>query len=226
MPTKECNFAIAPPGIGRFRVSAFVQMGSRARCCARSTSRCRRSRSLELPPILKEIALTKRGLCIVVGATGSGKSTSLAAMIDYRNEKTRGHIITIEDPIEYVHTHRDCVVTQREVGVDTDSWHNGAQEHAAPGARRHPDRRDPRPRDDGVRHPVRGDRPPGARDAAREQRQPGARPHHQLLPRGPARAAADGPVAQHPRDDLAAADPARGGKRAASPRWRSCSTRR
>jgi twitching motility protein PilU len=78
---------------------------------------------LELPPILKEVSLSKRGLVILVGATGSGKSTSLAAMLDYRNEKTRGHIITIEDPIEYVHTHKNCVVTQREVGVDTDSWH-------------------------------------------------------------------------------------------------------
>ena len=121
--TKECNFAIAPPGIGRFRVSAFVQMGLTGAVLRTINVKVPTIEELELPPILKEIVLSKRGLCIVVGATGSGKSTSLAAMLDYRNEKTRGHIITIEDPIEYVHTHRHCVVTQREVGVDTESWH-------------------------------------------------------------------------------------------------------
>jgi len=121
--TKECNFAIAPPGIGRFRVSAFVQMGNTGAVLRTINVKVPTIEELELPPILKEIVLSKRGLCIVVGATGSGKSTSLAAMLDYRNEKTRGHIVTIEDPIEYVHTHRHCVVTQREVGVDTESWH-------------------------------------------------------------------------------------------------------
>ena len=121
--TKECNFAIAPPGIGRFRVSAFVQMGLTGAVLRTINVKVPTIEDLELPPILKEIVLSKRGLCIVVGATGSGKSTSLAAMLDYRNDKTRGHIITIEDPIEYVHTHRNCVITQREVGVDTDSWH-------------------------------------------------------------------------------------------------------
>ena len=121
--TKECNFAIAPPGIGRFRVSAFVQMGLTGAVLRTINVKVPTIEDLELPPILKEIVLSKRGLCIVVGATGSGKSTSLAAMLDYRNEKTRGHIVTIEDPIEYVHTHRNCVVTQREVGVDTESWH-------------------------------------------------------------------------------------------------------
>ena len=170
-----------------------------ARCMRTINAKIPTLEELELPPILKEVVLSKRGLCILVGGTGSGKSTSLAAMVDYRNEKTRGHIVTIEDPVEYVHPHKGCVITQREVGVDTDSWHMRAQEHAAPGAGRDPDRRNPRPRDDGVRHPVRRDRPPGARDAARQQRQPGAGPHHQLLPRGAARAAADGPVAEHPR---------------------------
>jgi twitching motility protein PilU len=121
--TRECNFAIAPPGIGRFRVSAFVQMGLTGAVLRTINVKVPTVDELELPPILKEIVLSKRGLCILVGATGSGKSTSLAAMLDYRNDKTRGHIITIEDPIEYVHTHRNCVVTQREVGVDTDSWH-------------------------------------------------------------------------------------------------------
>src|SRR5512140_2976713 len=121
--TRECNFAIAPPGIGRFRVSAFVQMGLTGAVLRTINVKVPTIDELELPPILKEVVLSKRGLVILVGATGSGKSTSLAAMVDYRNDKTRGHIITIEDPIEYVHAHKNCGVTQREVGVDTDSWH-------------------------------------------------------------------------------------------------------
>jgi twitching motility protein PilU len=121
--TKECNFAIAPPGIGRFRVNAFVQQ-SHTGCVLRLiNAKIPTLDELDLPPILKEVALTKRGLVILVGGTGSGKSTSLAAMVGYRNEKTRGHIVTIEDPVEYVHQHKGCVITHREVGVDTDSWH-------------------------------------------------------------------------------------------------------
>jgi len=121
--TKECNFAIAPPGIGRFRVNAFVQQGQ-AGCVLRLiNSTIPTVEELGLPPILKEVVLSKRGLVILVGGTGSGKSTSLAAMIGYRNEKTRGHIVTIEDPVEYVHQHKGCVITHREIGVDTDSWH-------------------------------------------------------------------------------------------------------
>ena len=120
--TRECNFAIAPPGIGRFRVSAFVQMGLTGAVLRTINIKVPTVDELELPPILKEIVLSKRGLCILVGATGSGKSTSLAAMLDYRNDKTRGHIITIEDPIEYVHQHNKCIVTQREVGIDTESF--------------------------------------------------------------------------------------------------------
>jgi twitching motility protein PilU len=122
--TKECNFAIAPPGIGRFRVSAFVQQGQ-VGCVIRLINPTIPSfEELDLPPVLKEVVLSKRGLCIIVGGTGSGKSTTLAAMVGYRNEKTRGHIVTIEDPVEYVHPHKGCVITHREVGVDTDSWHN------------------------------------------------------------------------------------------------------
>lgn len=120
--SKECNFAINPQGIGRFRVSAFIQQGQVGAVLRTIISKIPTLDELELPPILKEIALTKRGLVIVVGATGSGKSTTLAAMVGYRNENSRGHIITIEDPVEYVHPHRRCVVTQREVGVDTESW--------------------------------------------------------------------------------------------------------
>ncbi len=121
--TKECNFAIAPPGIGRFRVSAFIQQGNTGCVIRQINAKIPTIEELELPPILKDIVMSKRGLAIVVGATGSGKSTTLASMVGYRNEKTRGHIVTIEDPVEYVHPHRGCVVTHREVGVDTDSWH-------------------------------------------------------------------------------------------------------
>ena len=121
--TKEANFAIAPPGIGRFRVSAFIQQGQSGCVLRTIQSKIPTIEELDLPPILKDIVMSKRGLVIVVGATGSGKSTTLASMVGYRNEKTRGHIVTIEDPVEYVHPHRGCVVTHREVGVDTDSWH-------------------------------------------------------------------------------------------------------
>ena len=121
--TKECNFAIAPPGIGRFRVSAFMQQGQ-VGCVIRMINPTIPSfEELDLPPVLKDVVLSKRGLVLIVGGTGSGKSTTLAAMLGYRNEKTRGHIITIEDPVEYVHNHKGCVITHREVGVDTDSWH-------------------------------------------------------------------------------------------------------
>jgi twitching motility protein PilU len=112
-----------PPHIGRFRVSAFVQQGQIGAVLRRIITRIPTFTELDLPPILEEIAMTKRGLCIVVGGTGSGKSTTLAAMIGHRNEHSHGHIVSIEDPVEYVHPHRGCVVTQREVGVDTDSWH-------------------------------------------------------------------------------------------------------
>jgi twitching motility protein PilU len=121
--TKECNFAIAPPGIGRFRVSAFVQQAATGCVIRLINAKIPTFEELDLAPILKEVVLSKRGLCIIVGGTGSGKSTTLAAMVGYRNEKTRGHIVTIEDPVEYVHTHKGCVITHREVGVDTESWH-------------------------------------------------------------------------------------------------------
>jgi twitching motility protein PilU len=121
--TKECNFAIAPQGIGRFRVSAFIQQGHVGAVLRTITTEIPTLEDLELPPILKDVVMNKRGLCIVVGGTGSGKSTTLAAMIGHRNENSRGHIVSIEDPVEYVHPHRGCVITQREVGVDTETWH-------------------------------------------------------------------------------------------------------
>lgn len=120
--TKECNFAINPAGMGRFRVSAFMQQGKVGMVLRTITTAIPKMEDLGLPEQLKEIAMTKRGLVIMVGATGSGKSTSLAAMVGYRNANSYGHIITIEDPIEYVHPHNNCIVTQREVGIDTEDW--------------------------------------------------------------------------------------------------------
>ena len=121
--TKECNFAIAPQGIGRFRVSAFIQQGHVGAVLRTITTEIPTLQELELPPILKDVVMNKRGICLVVGGTGSGKSTTLAAMIGHRNENSRGHIISIEDPVEYVHPHKGCVITQREVGLDTENWH-------------------------------------------------------------------------------------------------------
>jgi len=120
--SKECNFAIGIPNVARFRVNAFVQRGSSGLVFRTITTQIPKFEDLGLPEVLKEVAMTKRGLVIFVGGTGSGKSTSLAAMIGYRNENSYGHIITIEDPVEFVHEHKNCIVTQREVGVDTDSW--------------------------------------------------------------------------------------------------------
>jgi twitching motility protein PilU len=120
--TKECNFAISPQGIGRFRVNAFMQQGNVGLVLRTIPKELPTIDALGLPQILKDVAMTKRGLVIFVGATGSGKSTSLAAMVDWRNEHSYGHIITIEDPIEFVHPHKNCIVTQRELGIDTESW--------------------------------------------------------------------------------------------------------
>ncbi len=120
--TKECNFAISPPGIGRFRANAFIQQGKVGLVLRVIPMTLPTIDTLGVPQVLKEVTMAKRGLCILVGATGSGKSTTLAAMVDWRNENSQGHIITIEDPVEFVHPHKNCVVTQREVGLDTDSW--------------------------------------------------------------------------------------------------------
>ncbi len=119
---KECNFAISSRGIGRFRVSAFYQRNLVGMVLRRIETKIPTSDELGLPEIVKELAMTKRGLIVFVGATGTGKSTSLASMIGHRNENSRGHIITVEDPIEFVHQHHGCIVTQREVGIDTESF--------------------------------------------------------------------------------------------------------
>jgi twitching motility protein PilU len=120
--TKECNFAISPTGIGRFRVSAFVQQGKVGIVLRVIADHIPTAEELNLPTLINDLSMAKRGIVMVVGATGSGKSTTVAAMIGHRNENSQGHIITIEDPVEYVHPHRNCVVTQREVGVDCESW--------------------------------------------------------------------------------------------------------
>ncbi len=120
--TKECNFAIHPPGLSRFRVNAFIQQGCQGVIMRIIAAEVPDFDKLNLPPVLKDVITAKNGLIIMVGGTGSGKSTTMAALIDHRNRSSFGHIITIEDPIEYVHPHKNCVIMQREVGVDTDSW--------------------------------------------------------------------------------------------------------
>ncbi|MGH8147156.1 MAG: PilT/PilU family type 4a pilus ATPase [Rhodanobacteraceae bacterium] len=122
--THECQFAIGVAGVGRFRVSCFYQRNCVGMVLRRIESKIPTVEELNLLPIVKQLAMTKRGIVIFVGATGAGKSTSLAAMVGYRNQNSTGHIITVEDPIEYVHKHEGCIITQRELGIDTDSWEN------------------------------------------------------------------------------------------------------
>jgi len=122
--THECNFAISPHGIGRFRVNVFMQQQRVGMVLRTITTKIPNLDEMGMPAVLKDIVMTKRGLVIVVGGTGSGKSTTLAGMIGHRNRNSYGHIITIEDPVEYVHDHINCLITHREVGVDTESWHN------------------------------------------------------------------------------------------------------
>ncbi|APR03363.1 PilT/PilU family type 4a pilus ATPase [Thauera chlorobenzoica] len=119
---KECNFGISPTGIGRFRANAYIQQGKVGLVLRTIPQRIPGFDELGLPPVLRDIALAQRGLVIFVGGTGTGKTTSLASMVDFRNENTYGHIITVEDPIEFVHAHKNCIVSQREVGIDTESW--------------------------------------------------------------------------------------------------------
>jgi len=120
----ECNFAISLPNVCRFRVNVFVQQQQVGMVVRTIASEIPNFEKLDLPEVLKDVVMTKRGLVLVVGGTGSGKSTTLAAMIDYRNANSAGHIITVEDPVEYVHKNKGCLITHREVGVDTHSWHH------------------------------------------------------------------------------------------------------
>ena len=204
--THECQFAISVTGVGRFRVSCFYQRNCVGMVLRRIETRIPTIEELNLPPIIKSLAMTKRGIIMFVGATGTGKSTSLAAMIGYRNQNSTGHIITIEDPIEYVHKHEGCIITQRELGIDTDSLGKRAEEHAAPGARRDHDRRGAHARDDGARDQLLRNGSPVPVHAACEQRQPGDGPHHPLLRRGSALAAVHGSVAEPQGRRRAAAD--------------------
>ena len=120
--THECNFAISASGVGRFRVSAFIQRNFAGMVLRRIETTIPTIEELKLPPIVKNLSMVKRGLIIFVGATGTGKSSSMASMVSYRNQNSSGHIITVEDPIEFIHQHAGCIVTQREVGIDTDSY--------------------------------------------------------------------------------------------------------
>jgi len=120
--TKECNFAIHPPGLSRFRVNAFIQQGCQGVIMRIIAAEVPDFDKLNLPVVLKDLITAKNGLIIMVGGTGSGKSTTMAALIDHRNRNSYGHIITLEDPIEYVHPHKNCVIMQREIGVDAFSW--------------------------------------------------------------------------------------------------------
>ena len=120
--TKEMNLAMQDPGLGRFRVNIFRQRGEVGLVIRQIKLKIRTLDDLRYPPILKDLIMTKRGLILVVGATGSGKSTLLAALIDHRNANESGHIVTIEDPVEFVHPHKRCVITQREIGLDTENY--------------------------------------------------------------------------------------------------------
>ena len=133
--TKECNFAIAPPGISRFRCNAFVQQGCQGLIARIIASEVPNLDKLGMPEVLKEIISHKNGLVLMVGGTGSGKSTTMAGMIDHRNATSYGHIITLEDPIEYVHPHKKCIMMQREIGVDSAEWGNGNAQYVASSTR-------------------------------------------------------------------------------------------
>jgi hypothetical protein len=239
---QECNYALSsekPSGV--FRASAFIQRGQCGMVLRRIKSEIPRIDELGLPPIVEDLAMAKRGLVIFVGGTGTGKSTSLAAMVGHRNRNSRGHILSVEDPIEFIHDHAGCLITQREVGLDTESFETGLQNalRQAPdviliGEVRSAETMAARPE-------LRRDRPPVPVHPAREQRQPGHRPHPQLLPDGTSPPGAHGPVPEPAGDDrpAAAAPGRRRGPRAGDggaaelaadrrshPQWRTCTSSR
>ena len=197
----EIDFAISEPGLGRFRVNVFYQRGYPAMVLRYISADMPKLDALGLPDMFKDLIMMKRGLILMVGATGSGKSTSIAAMINHRNETSSDHIVTIEDPIEFLHTNKRSIVNQREVGLDTKSFARALARRHARRPRRHPHRRNPRPGDDGGRdHPFRH-RSSGSVHAAREQQRRDDGSHHQHVPAGSAQADLPRPVAvpaRHP----------------------------
>jgi twitching motility protein PilU len=174
----EMNLAIADPDIGRFRVNIFKQRGEVAIVARNIKTEIPSAASLGLPPILNDLIMKKNGIILLVGGTGSGKSTSLAALIDHRNKNSDGHIITIEDPVEFIHPHQKSIVNQREIGVDTNSYEEVASEYFTTSARRNSYRRDSEPGNDGTCSRIRGNRPSMLINTAREQCESGLGPHY------------------------------------------------
>ncbi len=200
----EIDFAISEPGVGRFRAAVFHQRGYPALVLRYISVDTPKLDELGLPDTLSELAMLKRGLVLMVGATGSGKSTTLAAMINHRNENCSDHILTIEDPIEFLHQNQQGDRQPARGRARYAHVRTGTARRDARGAGRHPDRRNPRPRDDGGRDYAGRHRPPVHRDAARQQLRRDAGPHHQHVPARPAHADLPRPVAVPARDRLAA----------------------
>ena len=183
---RQLDFSHGVPGLGRFRVNVHFQRGTLAAAFRHVPAELRTLEELGLPDSLRDLAMKPRGLVLVTGPTGSGKSTTLASMVDEVNRAKPYHILTIEDPIEFVHRHKRCVVTQREIRTGRAHVLRGAPRGAAPGPGRGPPRRDARPRDDRHRADRRGDGPPGPRHAAYAERPLDDRPRHRRLRAGAA----------------------------------------
>ena len=184
----ELDLSFGIKGLARFRANIFNQRGATAAVYRQIPYEILGFKELGLPPVVEEICNKPRGLVLVTGPTGSGKSTTLAAMIDKINRERHEHIITIEDPVEFLHQHKNCIVNQRELHADTHSFGNSLKSRAAPGSRRRAHRRDARPRDHRVRAAHRRDRPPHLRHAAHELRGADHQPHRRRLPGAPAAA--------------------------------------
>ncbi len=226
----QLDFAYSVPGHARFRVNAYYQRGAIGAAFRLIPVGLTSIDELGLPATVHEFTRRPRGFVLVTGPTGSGKSTSLAAMIDEINQTRDEHIMTIEDPIEFLHPHKRCLVNQRELGHRRAELRRRAEGGAAPGPRRDPRRRDARPGDDLHRADRGGDRPPRVRDPAHAGHRADDRPHHRRVPRPPAgagaRAALGRPAGDH--DPAADAHGGRlgtgGGVRGAGPDTRRCAT--
>ena len=209
----EMNLSHLDRAVGNFRINIFRQRGTISLVIRYVRSDIPSFEQLKLPPVLLDLVMEKRGLVLIAGATGSGKSTTLAAMIDYRNTHRTGHILTLEDPIEYLFEHKKSIVNQREISIDTLTYTKALAERAARGARPHHDRRGPRPRDDAAGAAAHADRPPVPRHAAREQQLPRAVADHQHVSVRRALGPAVRPLDRPARDRFAAAG-AQQGRRA------------